>query len=398
MKKHLFLLWILIFICGCATTHVAIKNNAVFAKYKKIYFIKMDEDPRKIQPKVIALLEGMGFEVIVTDKNEPVGGLQGSGFVISEDGYFLTTAHVLNKKENATIWISGKRYEAKLVYKEEDERSQEEDSNDSKKNIQERMESSLNSKDNKSIYEYLNHKDLALLKINLPESNVSFEPLIFAEDPSYKMGDEIYTIGFPLSHILGDSPRLNKGLISSTVGPKDNSNYLQISAEIQPGNSGGPLLNVKGQIIGMIKMTLNPMNVLIESGGNSLPQNVNFAFKNNVIEDFLKACPDKDKIKIKGYGSVFMDFDKAREAIGQVRSGIIPVDFKEQQKLVCSVVYCSFWDMWYRFSYLDIIFYDLDTGEILLRAGQYGNSPFSTEDGTLKKAFHDIEEKIGKIQ
>lgn len=398
MKKYVLLLWMLMFICGCATTHVAIKNDAVFAKYKKIYFIKMDEDQRKIQPKVITLLEGMGFEVIVTDKNEPVGGVQGSGFVISEDGYFLTAAHVLNKKEDATIWINGKRYEAKLVYKEGSEESQNEDSENSKKNIEERMESLLNSKDNKSIYEYLNRKDLALLKINLPESNFRFDPLIFSEDPSYKMGDEIYTIGFPLSDILGDSPRLNKGLISSTVGPKDNYNYLQISAEIQPGNSGGPLLNAKGQVIGMIGMTLNPMNVWIESGGNSLPQNVNFAFKNSVINDFLRECPDKDKIKMKGYGSAIMDFDKAREAIGQVRAGIIPADFKEQKKLVCSVAYCSFWDMWYRFSWLDIIFYDLDTEEILLRAGQYGDSPFSSEDGTLKKTFHDIEEKIGKIQ
>jgi len=186
---------------------------------------------------------------------------------------------------------------------------------------------------------------------------------------------------------------LRPSKISSGVGPKDNPRFLQISAEMQPGNSGGPLLNADGQVIGMIQMTLNPIGVLLNTGG-SLPQNVNFAIKNYAIEDFLKNCPDRGKIQIKNFGT--MEFDKVRESIAQVRSGIIPADFKDQPKLVCSVSYRSFWDMWYRFMILDIIFYDLDTQEVLLRAGQYGDNPFSTEGGTLKKAFQEIKTKMGK--
>jgi hypothetical protein len=138
-------------------------------------------------------------------------------------------------------------------------------------------------------------------------------------------------------------------------------------------------------------MTLSPINILVNSGG-SLPQNVNFAMKNNKIKDFIKNCKDKAKINLEEDGS--MDFDKAKDSIAQIRSGIIPADFKDQPKLACSVVYQSFWDMWYRFAYLDIIFYDLDTQEVVLKAGQYGDNPFSSIDGTLSEAFHDIETKL----
>lgn len=393
MKNLFVFIFALFFLSGCATTQVAVKNNAKFMKYKKIYLAKAKEDPRKVIPKVERLLKRMGFEVIMYERDKPIGGVQGSGFLISDDGYLVTAAHVLNKEDKATVWISGIRHEADLIYKEESKKDTKDDSNRRKKSLKENMESSLNSENNKSIYESLNEKDLALLKIRPTDSDLKFSPLIIAAEPSYKMGNEIYTLGFPLSNLLGDTPRLNKGLIASSVGPKDNPNYLQISAEIQPGNSGGPLLNADGQVIGIIQMTLDPLGVMASTGG-SLPQNVNFAFKDNVIIDFLKNCPDWGQIKTKRYGS--MDFDKVKDSVAQVRSGIIPEDFKAQPKLICSVAYLSFWDMWYRFQYLDVIFYDWDTQEVLLKAGQYGDNPFTSEDGTLQKTFRDIEANMGR--
>lgn len=389
--KNLLLILLVSSISGCATTQVAIKKNITFNKYKRIYLSNIKDDPRKVIPRVEQHLKKMGFDITMVDANEPPGGTQGSGFIVSEDGYLVTAAHVLNKKDKATVWVSGVRYEADLIYKEEEPEEKENGKDISGKNMKERMESALNSKDNQSIYEEINKKDLAILKIKTLDSNIKFTPLIFAKNPSYKMGEEIYIIGFPLSYILGDTPRLNKGLISSTVGPKDNPDYLQISAEVQPGNSGGPLLNAGGQVVGMVQMTLNPINILVNSGG-SLPQNVNFAMKNNKIKDFIKNCKDKAKINLREDGS--MDLDKAKDSIAQIRSGIIATDFKNQPKLACSVVYQSFWDMWYRFVYLDIIFYDLDTQEVVLKAGQYGDNPFSNIDSTLSEVFRDIEAKL----
>jgi S1-C subfamily serine protease len=387
--KYLYFLSILIFISGCASTQIAVKNRAYFSKYKKVYLINLKNDPRKIIPKVAKHLEEIGFEVVMVPYDEPLGGMQGTGFVITEDGYVLTSAHVLNKKDNATIWINGKRYEAELVYKEARQTDQSDDSQ-TNKDLSEAMQSALNSKGNRSIYELLREKDLALLKIKL--SKHKFKPLIFAREPLYKMGDEIYTIGFPMSNVLGDAPRLNKGFISSSVGLKDSPDYVQVSAEIQPGNSGSPLLNSNGQVIGLIQMTLSTKTAMDNTGG-ILPQNVNFAIKTTKIKEFINNCPCKNQIVIQEGGK--MDFNDVTGSIVQIRSGIIPIGFKDEPKLVCGISYLSFWDLWYRFQYFDIVFVDFDTQEVLLRAGQYKDNPFSNEDGTLNNVFNEIKSKIG---
>src|SRR6185295_2823934 len=116
-----------------------------------------------------------------------------------------------------------------------------------------------------------------------------FRPLPFAADTNYHMGQDAFTMGFPLAEVLGVAPRLNKGLVSSTVGMEDNPKQLQVSAEVQPGSSGAPLLNERGEAIGVVAATLNPMNVLARTGGN-LPQNVNFAIKAGPVHEFLAAA------------------------------------------------------------------------------------------------------------
>jgi len=391
--KRGFLLLSLLFMVGCATTHSAVKLNASFSKYDKIYLINFKDDPRKVLPKVRQRLERLGFKVILTEEDEPIGGTQGTGFIITPDGYVLTAAHVIVKKEEATLWLNGKRYEADVVYIERNQTADEDSAEESgKKNtIQEAIDSSLNSEDNRSIEEELRENDLALLKIRLVDQ--AFTPLNFADDPQYTMGNDVYTIGFPLSNILGDKPRLNKGLISSSVGIKDNPRFVQMSVEIQAGNSGGPLLNEKGQVIGMVQMTLNPMNVLAKTGG-MLPQNVNFAIKSALIKEFLDRSSHKASIVLRQGAK--MPFGDVQNSIVQVRSGILPEGFRKQPKLACLLRYNSFWDVWHRFSLLDIIFYDVDTEEILLRAGQYGDNPFSNENSTLDQVFKEIKTKLGK--
>lgn len=377
---------------GCAATHVVVKNDSSFSKYKKIYLLGFKNDPRKILPKMQQYLQNMGFQVVVTEEDKPLGGYQGTGFIISSDGYILTSAHIFDKEtKQATLWLSDKRYEADVVYIEKD-MEEDDDDKEKPKNIKDAMQASLNSEANKSIFEATDRKNLGLLKIR--SLNETLKPLIISGSDEYQMGQEVYTIGFPLSFILGDNARLNKGFISSTVGIKDNPDFVQISVEIQPGNSGGPLLNNKGEVIGIIEMTLNPMKVLAETG-DSLPQNVNFAIKNNIIRKFLDRYPDKAHLKLQQGEQI--SFNDAQNSVVRIHSGIITEDFKKNPKLVCSVSYSSFWDMWHRFNYLDITFYDFDTQEILLRAGQYGDNAFSTENSTLNRAFREIKEKIGTL-
>jgi len=379
----------LVLFAGCASTHVAVKKDSSFLKYKKIYLHESKSDPRKVLPKVRQHLEQLGFQVAMVDEDESIGGNQGTGFAISRDGYILTSAHIFGKEEEATVWLNDKRYEADIVLIEKEDEKDDVDVGDAK-NIKEALQASLDSESNKSILESTDKKSLALLKIRSQKEALT--PVVIADQDGYQIGQEVYTVGFPLSSILGDEARLNKGFISSTVGIKDNPDFVQISVEVQPGNSGGPLLNDKGQVVGIVEMTLNPLRVLSATKG-ALPQNVNFAIKNNVIRKFLDKYPDKARLRLQDSGQ--MSFDDVQKSVAKIHSGIVTEGFKKEAKLACSVSYASFWDIWHRFTYLDIIFYDVDTEEILLRAGQYGDSPFSTENKTLDEVFKDIEGKIG---
>ena len=381
-----------LFLAGCATTHVAIKENVSFAKYKRVYLQDFEDDPRHVLPKTTEHLKQLGFEVLLTEKDEPVGGRQGTGFIISAGGLVVTSAHVIGKKQQATIWVDGKRYEADVVRVGVDPTA---DDNSAKTNrklqpIGEAIKASLNSRANRPIDAQLNDKDFALLKITSPDQ--SFLPASFASQLEYQMGQDVYTIGFPLSNLLGDKPRLNKGLISSTVGMRDNPNFLQISAEIQPGNSGGPLLNAKGQVVGMVQMTVDPATVYSQTG--AIPQNINFAVKAAMLREFLTADQDKARPLLRENDVV--PFDQVQHSVVQIRSGIIPEGFKEEPKLACVISYSYIWDMFYRFQLLDVVLYDVDTQEVLLRAGQYGDNPLKTENMTLDDVFKEVKRKIGR--
>lgn len=393
--RKLLLLLVLCSLMGCATTQSAIKDNASFVKYQKVYLRGFDDDPRNVLPKVEDRLKKLGFHVVVVPEDKAVGGNQGTGFVLTSDGYVLTSGHVIGKEKEATLWLKGKRYEAEVVHVVTPNREDTEEVKDQKKsrNVQDAIQASLNSKENRSVYEDITEKDFALLKIR--SADTAFAPISIAGDGEYKMGQDVYTIGFPLSNILGDNPRLTKGLVSSTVGPKDNPEFVQISAEIQPGNSGGPLLNEKGQLVGMVQMTLNPLGVLADTG-NNLPQNVNFAVKYKAIKEFLSEVESAGKAKLALRQGAASSFDEVQNTIVQVRSGNVPEDFKDEAKLVCTFSYTYFWDMWYRFQVFDIVFHDFDTQEALLRAGQYGDNPFSNEDSTLDDTFKEIKKKMGK--
>ena len=92
-----------------------------------------------------------------------------------------------------------------------------------------------------------------------------------------RVGTEVHAIGFPLSGVLGSRPRFTTGTISADVGISDDPRLVQTTASIQPGNSGGPLVDAFGQIIGVVVSTLNSELFLERTG--SVPQNVNFAIK-----------------------------------------------------------------------------------------------------------------------
>lgn len=125
-------------------------------------------------------------------------------------------------------------------------------------------------------------RDLALIEV--PES--AGPPLAFRRNQNLRRGEGVVTYGFPLAGLLSSGPTLTTGDISALTGLGDNQRQFQISAPVQPGNSGGPLLDRGGNVVGVVTSKLNAQRIAQRTG--DIPQNVNFAVKGSEAIDFLR--------------------------------------------------------------------------------------------------------------
>ncbi|MFC1526537.1 S1C family serine protease [Candidatus Latescibacterota bacterium] len=129
--------------------------------------------------------------------------------------------------------------------------------------------------------------DLALLEV-VAEGSLP-PPLPLGHVREIGEGDAVFTVGFPLSDELGIRPRVADGIVSSVTGLEDDPRVCQITVPIQPGNSGGPLLNNRGAVIGVVTASLNELYFLAKN--RAIPQNVNFAIKINYVHNLLQLLP-----------------------------------------------------------------------------------------------------------
>lgn len=177
------------------------------------------------------------------------GPSSGSGIVISDKGHILTNFHVVKGCPSFSVVPSGSlAIEAKLLTTDE-------------------------------------ANDLAVLKVTPALAVIAFAK--FRGGRGVKAGEAISVFGYPLVGTLSTSGNFVTGSISSLAGMGDDARMIQISAPIQPGNSGGPLLDSAGSVIGVVNSKLNEIAFAKATG--TLPQNVNFAIKANVAMNFLDA-------------------------------------------------------------------------------------------------------------
>lgn len=111
--------------------------------------------------------------------------------------------------------------------------------------------------------------DLAVLAIEA--AKLDYISLASAQDVA--LGTEVFTVGYPATEILGDSLKLTTGVINAQSGIGDEASLMQTTVPLQLGNSGGPLVNETGDVIGIVTSTAAVANFLRLTG--SLPQNVN---------------------------------------------------------------------------------------------------------------------------
>jgi S1-C subfamily serine protease len=122
--------------------------------------------------------------------------------------------------------------------------------------------------------------DLALLKAGVTAT----EPAV-VRGTTIHQGDGIIAIGYPLHGLLSSEFSVTTGIVSSLGGIGNDSRYLQISAPVQPGNSGGPLLDNTGKVVGVVAAKINALRVAKIT--ETIPENVNFAIKAGALRDFL---------------------------------------------------------------------------------------------------------------
>ncbi len=115
--------------------------------------------------------------------------------------------------------------------------------------------------------------DVAVIQI--PLSGLPYLPL--AEAGSLRVGDPVFTIGFPVADILGPDPKFTDGSVSALSGHGGESTLIQVTVPIQPGNSGGPVLTYDGEVVGVVTSSAAVRAFLAVTG--TLPQNLNWAVK-----------------------------------------------------------------------------------------------------------------------
>jgi S1-C subfamily serine protease len=172
----------------------------------------------------------------------------GTGFFITDDGYLISNYHVVKYAAKVRLLTRAGTIPAKVVTVDE-------------------------------------ANDIALLK-----AEGKFSPLPIAASRTVRLGNTVVTVGFPNIGLQGFSPKLARGEIASLSGAQDNVRYFQISVPVQPGNSGGALVDEHGNVVGIVSAKLSARAALAESG--ALPENVNYAVKSGFLLSFLESVPE----------------------------------------------------------------------------------------------------------
>lgn len=209
--------------------------------------------------------EEANSKIIAQNSNEWKSS--GTGFFIDKNGYIATNYHVIKESKEIQINVNKKSYSAKVV---------------------------ISDKQN----------DLAILKIIdnsfVPLTNLSYN----FKSETADVGTSVFALGYPLTSILGEDIKYTTGSISAKSGLKGDITNYQISVPIQPGNSGGPLFDNDGNLIGITSSGINRELDLTE--------NVNYAIKSNYLKLLIDEMDEKIELPNFTFNKTTLQTDKIK--------------------------------------------------------------------------------------
>lgn len=183
----------------------------------------------------------------------------GTGFLVSTQGYLVTNYHVVRNADAVSAYFPalGRRFMTSLAAKDK-------------------------------------RNDLALIKLmgaGDTLSSLGSIPYRLACAGKPTEGRSVFTLGFPLGSDTGKTHKVSTGVISSLTGMQGEPGRMLITSPIQPGNSGGPLFDHLGRLVGVITASANEKKYLLEQG--FIPQNMNFAVKACHLGGLLDMLPKR---------------------------------------------------------------------------------------------------------
>ncbi|MDA1332312.1 MAG: trypsin-like peptidase domain-containing protein, partial [Proteobacteria bacterium] len=177
------------------------------------------------------------------DSNDLLQASSGSGFAVSREGYVITNNHVIKGCQNVVIHHKGVAVPVTIVA-------------------------------------YDTQNDLALLKGDFSPDHVF---PIRRDNPG--LMEDVYVAGFPFGETFNSAIKITKGIVSAQSGLGNNFSQIQIDAALQPGNSGGPILDEFGNVIAVAVAKLDLKFAIDEHG--VIPENTNFGIKSSVVRSIL---------------------------------------------------------------------------------------------------------------
>ena len=188
----------------------------------------------------------------------------GSGFFVSKMGHVITNAHVVQNCNKVTIGDNAnKQVPAELINTDK--------SNDLALLKLSTLE--MASAESKSLIQ----------KLSIAVIPLASKGLLRSED--VRLGEKVLVAGYPFGDFFSNSIKVTTGVVSSTRGAGDDSGQFQLDAAVQPGNSGGPIYDSRGNIVGVVVAQLDKLKMAKAIG--SLPENVNFGIKASTVRQFL---------------------------------------------------------------------------------------------------------------